>query len=284
MRPFVLATTSAILLTVAAPHQSTAATIRAQTNGFVLGQTLVDEQGPATSGELTAHVEFVDGHGINLTGPAYADAGVNDEGRAAVHVEGGYKVTGSLSNRLEASTSWSTTVTNNLGVPQRYLYLFTIDPIQLLLRDDRWNLGPNSPDAPSAEYGIEVRLDGVVVFSSHATLIGGGASHELRETGTDLGGAFSGDPSSFGYLFDTFHGMVPLGPFQPGASFTVETTLLARTQARLLHTGGVADIGDPLDLKGDPGIDSAIIPDEEVSAEPTAWGALKALYRSQSQH
>lgn len=255
-----------------------AATIKATAEGNIYGIIKRDAPAPARSGEVLAAVRFSEGRGIAFDDSCRALAAQTEGGVAASLAECFNELESKADNTLEARTSWDSIVTNNSNRPLHYVYQFRIKGIELVLRD-LGMLTDQTPFAPFAEYGVEIRLDGNILFESHGVLVGGAGRHLLQETGTDLGGTFFQLGTLFGYQYPIFDGALSLGFLDPGEDFHVEATLLARTRTRLALTGAMATIGDPLDMKGDPGIDSDIIPDETIGVETSTFGRVKALFR-----
>lgn len=71
-----------------------------------------------------------------------------------------------------------------------------------------------------------------------------------------------------------------VGSAGPGESITIEAKLIGHTKATFDGSGGGVSMGDPLDLKGDPGVSSVIFrEDEQVGAAPVSWSAAKHAYR-----
>jgi hypothetical protein len=255
-----------------------AATIQATAEGTIFGITRRDAPAPAHSGEVAAAVRFFEGRGVTFFDSCRALAGQTDNGVAACLAEGFNELVAKADNTLEARTSWDSVVTNTSSRSLHYVYQFRIKGIELALRD----LGmvtDLTPFAPFAEYGVEIKLNGNILFESHGALLGGAGAHVLQETGTDLGGSLFTLGTQFGYRYPIFDGALSLGFLDPGEDLHVQATLVARTRTRLAFTGAKATIGDPLDMKGDPGIDSAIVPDETIGVETSTFGRVKALFR-----
>ena len=276
MRPIIATVT--LLALIAGSQPVVAATIQAAAEGTVYGITQRDVPPPARSGEIAAAVRFTNGGGIILADSCRALAGQTEDGVSAALAECFNGFLSKTDNTLEARTSWDSVVVNNSTRPLHYVYQFRIKGIELALRD-LGMLTDLTPFAPCAEYGVEIRLDGNLLFESHGLLIGGAGGHVLQETGTDLGGSLFTEGPLFGYRFPVFDGALSLGSLQPGEDFQVTASLVARTRTRLPLTGAAAAIGDPLDMKGDPGIDSEIVPDDVVGVESSTFGRVKALFR-----
>jgi hypothetical protein len=263
---------ASLLIATGAGAQSVA--IQATAEGTVGGVTTRDIQGPATSGELLAAVEFPSGTGIDLTGAARAQAAQNAAGISAVLVDGAYTV--KSPNHLRGQTRWAATVTNNSGGVLQYNYRFFVVPPALTILD----LVPFIDAATSASWHIRVTLNGQTLFESGATMTGGNQSHALDLVGTPFGQQFVVDPvaHTFGYVFGGFNGVLPLGSLGPGQSLTVETVLTATADVLDAGRGARAAIGDPLKLGSDPGMNGVIEIDETVAAAPATWSAVKAIY------
>lgn len=255
-----------------------AATIHATGQGTVYGFTKRSAQGPANSGELLAAVRFEQGRGTTLEDSCRAIAAQSVNGVASALTECFNSFLAKTDNTLEASTSWDSVVTNTSTRLLHYVYAFRIKAVELSLHD-LGMLTDQDPLAPRAQYDVEVRLNGNLIFESHGLLSGGAGGHVLQEQGTDLGGTFFRQGSLFGYRYPTFDGMVSLGFLAPGEQLRVQAKLIARMKSRLAGTGAIAGIGDPLDLKGDPGIDSEIVPDETIAVVPATFGHVKILFR-----
>jgi len=254
-----------------AAWQAHAVTISSAVSGGDVNNPITDTDGPATSGEVISEVIIPTDAFSNMT----ARAAVDVEGNSAVDLFGFYSVAPKpqlagvpFPQVTDGSTTWTATVTNNSMLPKSYRYRFFLTPIRIALSSYYTAFSDTDPNAPVASYGVEVRANNVLVFESHAVLRGGILGHTLTETGTDLGGVFSFDGKSgdIWYDFPQFEGVLGVGSVFPGGSITVEAKLLAHTEAREYNSGGTASLGDPLDLKGDPGV-FAIVFDE---APPTA--------------
>jgi hypothetical protein len=250
--------------------------IRAQASGLISGVALADTQGPAGSDSLLASANWGPGQGFNdPTGSAVALAGQDVAGRSAVLVEAAPSAPNG--DFQTAESRWTGSATHPGPVASEYVYEFFIDPPLLALRNA---CGIPLP-ATLAEYEITVKLDGRTIFQSIATLTGTASNPQLVETGTGLGGTFFNQPEAgtYGYEFSSYDGMLSLGRIQPGQTFHVETTLRVRTQIAEACTGAKANIGDPLDLGGDPGVFGEFFSVGVVGVETSGWSEVKALYR-----
>jgi hypothetical protein len=250
--------------------------IRAQASGLISGVALADIQGPAGSDSLLASVNWGPGQSFNdPVGSAAAQAAQAADGRSAVRVEA---IPSSPNGDFQAAESrWTGAVTHRGPVASEYVYEFFVDPPRLVLRNACGNPLPST----LAEYEITVKLDGQTIFQSIATLTGSANNPQLVEVGTDLGGTFFDQPANglYGYQFSSHDGLLSLGYVEPGQTIHVETTLRVRTEIVEACTGAQANIGDPLDLGGDPGVRGTLFSVGVVGVETSRWSEVKALYR-----
>ncbi len=249
--------------------------IRAQVDGTVPGVPRSDILGPATSGSLLATVTMPEASSLDGLGPAFGRAAHHDSGVSAVAAE--VKCTANGVASAVSTTSWTASVTNISGLLAEFTYRFHIIAPKLTLLD-----GSGTSSSPAASgYEITVKLGGLTIFSSKADLVGGRFAYSLKETGTDLGGVFFGTPGStpFGYSFSPFDGALSLGFYTPGQTLTVESSLRVVASAASAATGAQADLGDPLDLGGEPGIYGLIVQEEPLAVTPSTWGGVKEMYR-----
>lgn len=263
------------LLTVILAGSAGATTITATCSGGHPSAPVVDSAGPAESGAILAEVSVPIGNDMVMVGRAAADIA----GNAALASEALYAVSeiAPWPQVIDGETVWTTTVTNNASAPASYRYSFLLHPLALSIIAPT---GADDPASPVAAYDVEVRANGVLVFESHAVLKGGGESHSMTESGTDLGGTVQFS-DGITYHFSEYHGQVALGSALPGQSITVETTLVAHTEIGAAFTGAFVSMGDPLDLKGDPGVSSSVVAqvDDSVGVDATSWTKVKHLYR-----
>lgn len=252
-----------------------ATTIAATCSGGHPSAPVVDSAGPVESGAVLAEVAVPIGSGMVIVGRAAADIA----GNAALASEALYAVseTAPWPQVIDGETVWTTTVTNNTSSPASYRYSFLLHPLALTIIA---GTGADDPASPIAAYDVEVRANGVLVFESHAILKGGVESHSMTESGTDLGGIVEFS-DGIRYNFSEYLGQVAVGSALPGQSITVVTTLTAHTEIGAVFTGAFVDMGDPLDLKGDPGVSSAIVEqvDDSVGVDATSWTGVKHIYR-----
>jgi hypothetical protein len=269
------------LALVTISQAANAITITATVSGGPANNPVIDVQGPATSGQLLAQVTIPVDAFSDMTARAAQDLA----GNSALELDGVYASSAKPQDAgvffpqvTDGVTTWTASVTNNSMVPKRYIYSFALSPIELELINN--NVNAADPLAPAVSYGVEVRANNVLLFESHALFKGGGLGHVLIETGTDLGGVFSINEGTLQYDFASFQGVLDVGTAQPGATITVEAKLIGHTEAHRDYSGGEVDVGDPLDLKNDPGIFSVIFgEDDEVGVAPVSWSAAKHLYR-----
>jgi hypothetical protein len=259
-----------------------AVTISASASGGDASMPITDTDGPAGSGTVFAEVVIPTDAFAAMEGRSALD----ETGNSALALSGVYASTGKphlagipFPQVMDAVTTWSASVTNMSLVPRAYVYRFTLNPFTLRLQDIT-GLSDSDPTRPLASFDVEVRVNNVLAFEAHALLRGGTSGHVLLESGTDLGGTFSGTEGAVWYDFATFNGSLSAGIVGPNESVTVETKLIAHTECRLVNTGGVVDMGDPLDLKGDPGVAGVFFgEDDAVGVEAATWSAAKRLYR-----
>lgn len=273
-----IALVSMTLLAALSGSPAGAATIQATAEGTVYGITRRDVPAPVSDGEISAGVRFLQGHGTTAYDSCRALGAQTGSGIAAALAECYNEVLAQTDNTLEARTLWDSVVVNTSNRTIHYVYEFRIKSVALLLRD-LGALTDQTPFAPCAEYGVEVRLNGNPLFESRALLLGGIGAHVLQVTGTDFGGVLFQQGTLLGYRFPIFDGSLSLGFLAPGESLQVTARLVARTRTRLPLSGAIATIGDPLDLKGDPGLRSIIVPDDVIDVEASTFGRVKALFR-----
>jgi len=239
-----------------------AVTIATAVSGGDASNPVSDADGPVNSGEVFSEVIIPTDAFSNMTARAIVDI----DGNSAVDLDGVYitsakpHVTGiPFPQVTDGTTSWTASATNNSAVPTSYRYRFLLHPIRIALFSYA-GYSDSDPIAPVASYGVEVRANNVLVFESHATLRGGSISHVLTESGTDLGGVLTIDEKSgtIYYDFAQFQATLGIGTVLPGESITVEAKLIAHTEAHIENSGGTASLGDPLDLKDDPGVSAVL--------------------------
>jgi len=249
--------------------------IEADARGQVGAAAQQNHQGPASSGSLLASSVFPGTTLINGTGLAAALAAQDDQGIAAARVDGA--CTGRDRLSLQSTTRWRGSKVNTGDYAIEYYYEFHITPPRLTL----FELNPFGAAASSATWSIIVRAGNQVLFSASATATGGSHSFVLRETGTSLRGRVFSNPAdhTFGYGFSSFDGFLSLGMFAPGQGPEVETILTVSSLCSEPGDGARGEVGDPLDLKGDPGMRNLILQSDPVSVTSATWGAIKGFYR-----
>lgn len=266
---------------VAVAPAAHAESITAAASGGQAENPTSDVQGPADSGQLLAQVT-VPGDGFATLSAA---AALDIHGNSALSLQGVYSTTGkprtagtTFPQVTDGVTTWTTSVTNTSPLPKRYRYSFLLHPIRIELRKGDFSV--DDPLVPSSSFAVEVRANGSLVFQSHALLKGGFHEHALVQSGVNLGGVFGDDEGRLWYDFPQFPASVAIGHVGPGDTITIETKLIGHTESRVDRSGGDVSMGDPLDLKGDPGLSSATIgEDEEIGVTPLTWSATKSLYR-----
>lgn len=261
---------------------ASAVTITATSGGGDAGSPVTNVDGPANSGQVFSETIIP----TDAFGDMQARSALDVDGNAAVALNGIYVATGKphlagvpFPQVTDATTIWSSTVTNLGALPKSYLYSFLLSPFSLGLGDVT-GLSDTDPTFALSSFSVEVRANNVLVFEAHATLKGGTVHDVLTETGTDLGGVRSSTEGFVWYDFSQFQAQMSAGTAGPGESITVETKLIAHTESRLANTGGTVTMGDPLDLKGDPGVSSVVFQEDgSVGVAPASWSAAKQLYR-----
>jgi hypothetical protein len=265
-------------------------------SGSVSGVPLAASQGPASTGALLAVQNWSSQSFSDPAIPARAEGAQDVGGLSAVRVEA--LPDDPQDDFQNAESRWSDTVTHTGQFAAEYVYEFHIDPAVLALRntcedddittgpvddcdDDVFTGGASIPDA-SASYEITVKLEGQTVFHSAATLRGTASNPRLTETGTDLGGTFFKIHSKgiYGYRFNAFDGVLPLGSYDQGGTFHVEAILNVSSLNDEPGMGTRALIGDPLKLGGEPGIAGRVVITTTVGAESLPWAQVKVLYRA----
>lgn len=270
------------LALTAATVPASAVTITATSGGGPASAPVSNTDGPVNSGQVLSETIIP----TDTFGGMEARSALDVSGDAAVAVNGIYVQSGKprlagveWPQVMDAATIWSSTITNLGALPKSYLYSFHLSPFNLTLGDITGLSDADSVFA-LASFSVEVRANNVLVFEAHATVKGGTVHEVLTETGTDLGGSRSSTEGSVSYAFDQFQGQLPVGTAGPGESITVEAKLIAHTESRWANSGGIVGMGDPLDLKGDPGVASVVFEEDgTVGVAPVSWTAAKRLYR-----
>jgi len=192
----------------------------------------------ASSGSITSHVQFTDGY--------YARAYASSDGVLAVKSEFGLGMTTTSSFTAEATLS--DTITNPFSVPWSPILTLHIPQVTLGI----WDYCHCGTD--TAEYSINVLLNGSTIWSSSATLNGGyilTPDYTLTKSGTDIGLTEISDWSYLAlFQSNPYEENIPLGPFNPGESFTLEYRMSATANGIDYEQGAIAAIGDPFTLTG----------------------------------
>jgi hypothetical protein len=258
-----------------------AATITTRSTCGYEAMPVTDTDGPTDSGAILSET-IVPTDAFNTM---EARAALDVDGNSAIALDGMFFYTDKphlagidFPQITAGETAWTTSVTNTGQVPRSYVYRFLLHPFQLLL--GLYNTRhPSDPEASEVSFAVEVHANDVLIFEARAALRGGWQGHSLTTSGTDLGGVFGMDEGALWYDFAQYQGAVSAGTANPGETITVEAKLIARTESHLTNGGGSVTMGDPLDLKGDPGVSSVIFDDGTVGVEPATWSAAKRLYR-----
>lgn len=205
----------ALSLAISFAHSTQAATITATASGGAFDNPVVDTDGPANAGSVLAEV-------IDNSGGMTARAALDVNGNSAVELNGVFNTSKphlagvTFPQVTDGETTWSETLTNMSIRPKSYLYSFHLNPISLSLTDFTGDGDENDPGAPVVSYRVEVRANNVLIFESQASLKGGGQSHVLTESGTDLGGTAGSTEGRVFYDFSPFDGTFSAGTAGPG--------------------------------------------------------------------
>jgi hypothetical protein len=214
---------------------------------------------------------------MDLGRQGYGHAVQNRDGVGAVSCEGVFS-NADPSNSIVSHTYWTDSATNTTASPITYEFSYEIAPPRLRLYDHT-GVSDATAGAPEVSFVLEIRANGVVVFSSSATMVGGTAGHNLTESGSSLNPvAVSISPYIFGYDFDPSIGTINLGSFNPGESVTVEYEMTTSMSTAGVETGGRAAVGDPFDLGGSPGFSGTFTGNGTVPTTETSFGGIKASY------
>jgi hypothetical protein len=276
MRSIARGFATAVLAAGAAAGTAQGVTIQAHVEGSVSSTFHADTQGPAGSGSVLASQSWGPGQGfVDPVLSARALAAQNDAGVSAVWVEAVPDTPNGDSQQAESR--WSDSVVHPGPPAAEYVYEFHVNSTRLALKDT----SEGGPGNDAASYSMEVRLNGVLIFQSAATLSGPASNPQLATSGTPFTASFFDQPSAhtYGYDFDAYDGMISLGVFLPGQTISVETILRVDDEIETSGVGAFAAIGDPLDLGGDPGISNGFFIVSFVGTESQAWSGIKALYR-----
>ena len=219
--------------------------------------TASDPQGPATTGSLLSEVivPSSDASDAFFSGDGFARGAADDTGAGAVGVDSAF-FSGNALNTLTATSILTSVITNTTGGVVPFSYDFFLPGPRLTISDFA---GMSESDTPTIEvfFDFSVLLDfgsgfGPASVVSQGILTGGIVSHTLGTAGTDpLGSTFFTDsnfPNNiFGYQFDDLDGAVT-GFLADGATVAARSEMFVRLRGPGFETGGVASIGDPLDL------------------------------------
>jgi hypothetical protein len=253
-----------------------AQTISSNAEAVEAGVLSVDPQGPATSGQVESALSVAGAFTVDFLREGYARAVQRVDGIGSVGAHGLF-ANGQVDNRLTASTYWSDSATNTTGGPVTYEFQYLIAPAALRIGDFA-GLSSTSLFRPEVRYALEIRANGVVVFSSAAEMAGGFVGHSFTETGTSLVPSFVDDGSIFGYDFEARLDVLNLGSFGPGETVTVEYTMLAEVVTPGYEAGGLARVGDPFDLDGTPGFTGTFFGNGVVATDDASMGEIKSRF------
>lgn len=259
---------------------SHAQTVTSFVESDVAGTTTTDSQGPSAT-TVSSSLTVPQAGTLDFSDDGFGQATQRPSGVGGVISEALFANGGNL-NSVVSRTTWSDTETNNSGAPTSYEFQYLITPARLRIGDFA-GLEETDPTVPEISFEIVIRANGVAVFTAGATLRGGFVSHELIETGTSLNPSLTPNPlppftSVFGYDFGSRADTIDLGSVDDGQSITVEYEMTATVFTPGFEAGGLAAIGDPFDLDGNPGFTGMIIPGGPVATEDSSWGEVKSLY------
>lgn len=254
------------------------------------GVLQLEDPKSASGGTIGSLVQTSDGATIDFSNNAFANA-VNFNGITAVQANGVFfsPLPGQTSpDELITEATLSEYVTNNTGTDQSYNYDFFIPGAELLIVD--FVFGPDAEVSYNFKINVEASGVSTNLFSSQATLLGGGNGFTLSESGTNLNKTFtcffagcnqSNPGNTFGFTFDPFSGDIDLGTYSDGESFKLEVILETRVAALPFELGGFAAIGDPGNIGANGGalgsISSQPTTPEPIPEPLTLFGSFTAL-------
>jgi hypothetical protein len=276
-RTVLIALLTLVAFTTAATAQTVSSTVEANLAGVIT----TDAQGPTNATDVQSFLSPAGVGNLDFTRDGFGRAAQNRNGVGAVSVEAVF-ANADPTNSIVSNTLWTDSATNNSAVPVVYEFSYLIAPPELRLADFA---GANAAmvGAPNASFDLEIRSNGVVVFSATASLVGGFNGHSLTETGTSLNPQLTPNPlppltNIFGYDFDSAVGTINLGTFNPGQTVTVEYEMTASVVSAGFELGGRAAVGDPFDLSGTPGFTGTFLAAGVVAVEESSFGKVKAQY------
>lgn len=198
----------------------------------------------AGSGTITSQADaFVDTGGVVDFGLSAATATEGGD----IAVIAGFSSAGTESNAFHAASSWSETFTNATGSPQAYTFDFHISGGEMGFFESC-----ACPLTLTAQYRIDILLDGSSIWHSAAVLNGNSGGHTLVSdpTGTELAALFSGGDPTWPtlYTFSPFDGVLALGTYAGGDSFNLEYLMNVEAFGGGFEMGAFARFGDPLNI------------------------------------
>ncbi|MGE0385524.1 MAG: hypothetical protein AB7Q97_12390 [Gammaproteobacteria bacterium] len=198
-----------------------------------------DSRGPESSAALVAEAAVSQG---------LAQASVDPGANVALKVEG-ISAGGNVWNVLTARVLWVLPITNTTQTYQHYRATVSLPAISLEIPTAVTSLEPRN----TARYQIRLDIDGRSVFSSSATLLSGArvpGARELIRNGTELDPIFV--PALVPPLVDflPYVGVVDIGDYAPGRTFTASYHLEVGIEFPGLEAGAFASIGDPSNPQG----------------------------------
>lgn len=264
------------LITLAAATAAVAQSVSSSVDANVAGVITSDTTALTSVADAQSALNPLGSASLDFARDGFGRAAQNRNGIGAVTVEAVF-ANADPNNSVVAHTLWTDSATNNTTGPVVYEFTYLIAPAQLRLADYA-GASAGSPGAPDASFDLVIRSNGVVVFSSSASMVGGFNGHSFTETGTSLNPVFVPGSSVFGYDFDSAVGTINLGSFAPGQTVTVEYEMTASVVTAGFELGGRAAVGDPFDLSGTPGFTGTFIANGVVAVENESVGQLKSRY------
>ncbi|MCP5153045.1 MAG: PEP-CTERM sorting domain-containing protein [Ectothiorhodospiraceae bacterium] len=181
---------------------------------------------------------------------------------------------------VESSFGFTETIDNTSPEAQAFAMDFRISAGALDLR--AFELLPGPGQSMTAGYEARIRVNGVEVFVSTATLRFG-SSPTLVTGGTDLGGSLATTTQRRTYSWGDFLGTLDLGVLDAGESLTLDYTMRTFTSADFRCGSsefstcgqGTARIGDPLSFS-QVGVPGSITTSPVVAGVPEP-GALSLV-------
>jgi hypothetical protein len=252
-----------------------AQSVLSNVEGINAGVFASNPQGPSKT-TVESGLTFPGTSTLDFAATGFGQATQRPDGVGAVAADAIF-VNGQTGNYIEARTLWTESADNTSGAPADYVFDFSITPASLRIVDFA-GLPDASNNAVDVSFQITIRANGAVVFEAGASVFGGNISHTLTETGTSLNPTFVAG-SVFGYDFAPYSDVLALGTVPNGGTITIEYEMVARVDTPGFEAGGRAEIGDPFDLSGTPGLSGTLRPAGPIPTQAASWGAIKTLYR-----